>query len=70
MHPVYLARLFRRTFVLLAVMSVMKKPDQPLDDRFACLARGAALAAVPVAGERTGDDGRGIDYSHCRRQGA
>ncbi len=43
MHPVYLAKLVRRTFVLLAVMSVMTKPDQTLDDRFAFFSREELL---------------------------
>lgn len=43
MHPVYLAKLVRRTFVLLAVMSVMNKPDQTLDDRFAFFSREELL---------------------------
>jgi hypothetical protein len=43
MHPVYLAKLVRRTFVLLAVMSVMNEPDQTLDDRFAFFSREELL---------------------------
>ncbi len=42
-HPVYLAKLVRRTFVLLAVISVMTKPDQTLDDRFAFFSREELL---------------------------
>lgn len=43
MHPVYLAKLVRRTFVLLVVMSVMNKPGQTLDDRFAFFSREELL---------------------------
>lgn len=43
MRPVYLAKLVRRTFVLPAVMSVMNKPDQTLDDRFAFFSREELL---------------------------
>jgi hypothetical protein len=43
MHPVYLAKLMRRTFLLLAVISVMNKPDQTLDDRFAFFSREELL---------------------------
>ena len=43
MHPVYLAKLVRRTFVLLAVISVMTKPDLTLDDRFAFFSREELL---------------------------
>jgi len=35
MHTVYLAKLARRTFVLLAVTSAMNNPDETVDDRFA-----------------------------------
>lgn len=43
MHPVYVAKLVRRTFVLLAVITVMTKPDQTLDDRFAFFSREELL---------------------------
>jgi len=43
MHPVYLAKLDRRTFVLLVVASVMKNPDQTVDDRFAFFSREELL---------------------------
>lgn len=43
MHPVYLAKLDRRTFVLLSVTSAMKNPDQTVDDRFAFFSREELL---------------------------
>ena len=42
-NPVYLAKLMRRTFVLIAVISIMNKPDQTLDDRFAFFSREELL---------------------------
>lgn len=35
MRTVYLAKLARRTFVLLAVTSAMNSPKETVDDRFA-----------------------------------
>lgn len=43
MHPVYLAKLVRRTFVLLSVISAMNKPDQTPDDRFTFFSREELL---------------------------
>ena len=43
MHPVYLAKLVRRTFVLLLVTSAMKNPEQIVDDRFAFFSREELL---------------------------
>lgn len=39
MHTVYLAKLDRRTFVLLGAASVMKNSDEIVEDRFAFFAR-------------------------------
>lgn len=39
MHTVYLAKLDRRTFVLLGAASVMKNSDEIVEDRFALFAR-------------------------------
>ncbi len=43
MHTVYLAKLRRRTFVLLAVNSVMNNSDEIVDDRFAFFSREELL---------------------------
>lgn len=43
MHTVYLAKLRRRTFVLLAVNSVMNNADEIVDDRFAFFSREELL---------------------------
>ena len=43
MHTVYLATLGRRTFVLLAVTSVMKNSDETVDDCFAFFSREELL---------------------------
>lgn len=43
MHTVYLVKLDRRTFVLLAVASVMKNSDETVDDCFAFFSREELL---------------------------
>lgn len=43
MHTVYLAKLDRRTFVLLGAASVMKNSDEIVEDRFAFFAREELL---------------------------